>query len=138
GTLTLTGTNTASLTDPSNWTVSMAASRTIYASTAGIVLDGATDQTAALQTILDLYGSTSTPLHLVIDGPVMLYGTLYLYSHQWLDGGEGGQLLRAPYPTNNGLNMVQNKNPVLGSVGSPTDQYIKITNLYMDGNRRNG
>lgn len=113
-------------------------SRVVYASSAGIVLDGATNQTTQVQAILDRFGSAGTPLRFVVDGPLLL-DSIYLYSQQHLDGVGNALITKKPYPGNSGRPLIMNKHPVLGTttIGG-TDANITITNLQFDGNRRNG
>ena len=112
----------------------------VYASSiSGIHLNGSTDDTAIIQAVLDAHGEAGTPLRLVMDG-MSAVNTLYLWSNQWLDGLAGlGGLRKLPNPASNGLPLVTNKHWVAGTTTpGGTDQYITVSNVYLDGNRRNG
>lgn len=115
----------------------------VYASSSGIILDGVTDQTSRVQAILDTAGAAGTPLRFVLDGPLFLAGTLYLWSDQHFDGAGSANstITKGGYAVTNSLPVISNKHWMLGTVannGGQTDVRIKISNLYIDGNRRGG
>ena len=111
----------------------------VYASKiSGIHLDGSTDDTSAIQAVLDTAGGTK-PLRLVMDG-ISAINTLYVYTGQHIDGIPGlGGFRKLPNPSSNGLMAITNKHWVLGTTTpGGSDNHITLTNLYIDGNRRNG
>ena len=113
----------------------------VYASKiSGIHLNGTTDDTALIQTVLDAHGTAGTPLRLVMDG-MSAINTLYVWSGQHLDGiaGLGGFVKLSAANGANGLLAITNKHWVLGTTTpGGTDQHITLSNLYVDGSRRNG
>ena len=112
----------------------------VYASSiSGIHLDGSTDDTSAIQTVLNSHGTAGTPLRLVMDG-ISAINTLYVYTGQHIDGIAGlGGFTKLPYPSSNGQVAITNKHWFTGNnTLYGTDKYITLTNLYIDGNRRNG
>lgn len=110
-----------------------------YASLVGCVADGATDNTATIQAVLDAYGSAAAPLEFVFDQPgtTLIAGTVYCWSNQTLRGIAGAGLKKAGYPATNGWALFSNKHPAVTGT-TPTDQYITLRDLAIDGNKLGG
>lgn len=128
--------------------------RIVWASAAGIVLDAnpamnlCTDNTAALQALLDSYGASGQPWTLVMDGLAGV-DSLNIWPNTTIEGYAGGGFLRignstlvngvaaGPRPGTLQGGVLNNKHQTLGPSG-PLDSNIVLRGLYIDANRRNG
>jgi hypothetical protein len=105
-----------------------------YASLLGCPGDGdpitnaGTDVTAVLQSVL-----TGGKAHLVIDVPC-LFDSLFLESYTTLECVADGLLVRKG-PPNGGRTCITNLHYVAGPT-APTDQFITLLNVKLDGSRR--
>lgn len=116
-------------------TVSTAAAAIVWASAAGAKLDtdllkgGGTDDTAALQRVLDR-AANGTPLHLIIDGPALVSG-LEVYGNTTIE-----------FTTEAGLYLKDHSSRAIlrnahRSRGSIVDEHIEIRGGFLNGNRKN-
>jgi hypothetical protein len=106
----------------------------LYASQHGVVMDssptgGGTDNTAALQALLNLANSTDKPTRIVIDGWA-LTAPLRIYSNTTLEGGAAAAGLALKSGSNDTL--LRNANP---SGSAITDHDITVRDLTLFGNR---
>lgn len=118
--------------------------RIVYASRVGLTLDAAadgsgttgTDNSVAIQAVLDQAHTDGVRLNLIIDGPCLV-DTLYLWSYQSIRGAakDAAHGLFKKGTPNSGRAVICNKNFVTGPT-LPTDRQIAVQNLYVDGNRR--
>jgi len=88
---------------------------------------GGTDDTAALQTVLDR-GSTGKPVHLVVDGVALVSG-LNVYGNTTIECVDGGGLY---LKDNSKRAIIRN---VHRSRGPVTDQHITVRGCFLNGNR---
>jgi len=109
--------------------------KVIHASEAGAALDsdllngGGTDDTAALQSVLDR-AANGTPVHLVIDGPALV-GGLNVYGNTTIEGiNNGGLYLK----DGSSRAIIRNANRSRGPI---SDQHITVSNCFLNGNRWN-
>jgi hypothetical protein len=111
-----------------------------YAGQSGCKPDGTTDNTAAVQAVLDSHGSAGTPLEFVFDqaGTYLISGSLQLWSNQTLRGLGYPTLKKAGHATSDSKPIVTNKHWVAYGGGSQVDQFIRIEGLRLDGNQRGG
>jgi hypothetical protein len=109
--------------------VGVNSARKVYASVEGATLDGATEDTAAIQDLFDL--ATAGPVHVVIDGEA-LTAPLRIRGDTTLEFLPGCRL-----KLKDGANetLLRNANPV-GS-GAVTDKNITLINFTADGNYAN-
>jgi hypothetical protein len=115
----------------------------VYSSTVGVVAGGANStgasNSAAIQAILDAYGSAGTPLEFVFDQPgVTVIDVIRVWGGQTLRGLPGTTIQKMGTSGNTVSPLIWNKHPVAYGSGSQTDQNIILRDLWIDGNRRGG